>query len=104
MRYLIEKTAKDPISVKMLRVNGGDIMNTLNITPGPKIGAILDILLGFVLENPEKNDKTFLTAQVRKLGKLSEEKLAETAKKAEEKKEAVQEKSDTMTKRKYWVT
>ena len=104
MRYLIEKTAKDPISVKMLRINGGDVMNILNIPPGPKVGAILDILLGFVLEDPEKNDKTFLTAQVRKLGRLSEEKLAETAKTAEEKKEDVEEKNDAMTKKKYWVT
>jgi poly(A) polymerase/tRNA nucleotidyltransferase (CCA-adding enzyme) len=104
MRYLIEKTAKDPISAKMLNVNGQDVMKILDIPPGPKIGAILDILLGYVLEDPDKNEKAYLTAQIRKLGKLSEEKLAETAKKAEEKKEVVQEKNDTMTKRKYWVT
>ncbi len=104
MRYLIEKTAKDPISVKMLRVNGGDVMKILDILPGPKIGAILDVLLGYVLEDPAKNDKVFLTDQVRKLGRLSEEKLAETAKKAEQKKDVVEEKNDEMTKRKYWVT
>lgn len=104
MRYLIEKTAKDPISVKMLCVNGQDVMKILNIPPGPKVGAILDILLGTVLEDPDKNDKTFLTSQVRMLGRLSEKELAETAKLAENKKEDVEEKNDKMTKKKYWVT
>lgn len=104
MRYLIEKTAKDPISAKMLCVNGQDVMTILDIPPGPKIGAILDILLGYVLENPEKNNKVFLAEAIRRLGRLSEKELFETAKAAEGKKETVEEKNDEMTKRKYWVT
>jgi poly(A) polymerase/tRNA nucleotidyltransferase (CCA-adding enzyme) len=104
LRYLIDKTAKDPISVKMLKVNGGDLMAALKIEPGPRIGKILDILLGCVLEDPTKNEKTFLLAEVRKLGKYSDEKLGTIAAEAEKKRDVVEEKSDEMTKRKYWVT
>ncbi len=104
LRYLIDKTAKDAISVKMLKVNGGDLMAALKIEPGPRVGKILDILLGYVLEDPAKNEKNYLISEIKKLGKLSDEKLEKIAAAAEKQKEAVEEKNDKMTRRKYWVT
>lgn len=104
LKYIIEKVSTDPISVKMLSVNGGDVMKVLKEEPGPKVGQILDILLGYVLEDPKKNNKDFLEKEILKLGKLDEKKLKKLAEKSEEDLESVEKKQDEMTKRKYWVT
>lgn len=104
LKYVIEKVSQDPISVKMLRLNGNDVMKILGIPPGPKIGNVLDVLLGYVLEDPKKNDKEFLEKEVKKLGKLSEEKLREFTQKASREREKLETKRDEMTKKKYWVT
>ena len=63
LKYLIEKVSKDPISVKMLKINGNEIMEMLAEKPGPKIGQILDTLLGYVLDDPKKNTKNFWTVR-----------------------------------------
>ena len=60
--FMIDKVKRDPISPKMLKVNGEDVMRILNIEPGPKIGQILSILLDEVIEEPEKNTKKPLRA------------------------------------------
>jgi len=104
LRYVIEKVSRDPISVKMLKVSGHDIMEILKIEPGPKIGQVLDILLGEVLEKPEKNKKGYLREKIEKLGKLSEKELEDLAKKARKEREKIETKRDEMTKKKYWVT
>ena len=104
LRYLIEKVSQDPISVKMLKVNGGDVMEILKISPGPKIGQVLDVLLGYVLEDPKKNEREFLEKGVEKLGKMSEKELKELTEKARTEREKIEQKRDEMTKKKYWVT
>jgi len=104
LRYVIEKASKDPISVKMLKLSGDNIMKILGVKPGPKIGWILDVLLGCVLTDPKKNKKDFLEKEVKKLGKLSDEKLKEKAQKARKEREEIETKQDKMTKKKYWVT
>lgn len=104
LRYVIEKISQDPISVKMLKVSGHDVMRILNIPPGPKVGQILDVLLGYVLERPERNEKEFLEKEIEKLGKLSDEELKNLAQKAKKERERLEMKRDEMTKRKYWVT
>jgi len=104
LRYLIEKVSQDPISVKMLKVNGADVMKILNISPGPKVGQVLDILLGLVLEDPKKNEREFLEKEIEKLSKMSEKELKELAEKARAEREEIEQKRDEMTKKKYWVT
>jgi len=104
LRYLIEKVSRDPLSVKMLKVNGNEVMKILDIQPGPKVGEILDILLSFVLETPEKNEKKFLENEIKKIGKLSEKELGKLAQEAEKEREKIEQKRDEMTKKKYWVT
>ena len=104
LKYIIEKVSQDPISVKMIKTNGEDVMRSLNIKPGPKVGQVLDILLSFVLENPENNEKVFLEKEIKKLGKLSEKKLENLAQKARKARELIETKRDEMTKKKYWVT
>jgi len=104
LQYVIEKVSQDPISVKKLKVTGNDIIKQLKMRPGPKIGQILDILLGYVLEDPKKNKKEFLDKEIKKLGKLNEKKLKELAEKACQEREKITTKQDQMTKQKYWVT
>ncbi len=104
LRYLIEKTSRDPLSVKMLKVSGKDVMDILKIKPGPKIGLILDILLGYVLNDPTNNKKSFLIEKIKELGDNSEEELSSLAKKARREREGIEIKKDEMTKKKYWVT
>ncbi len=104
LRYVIEKVGQDPISVKMLKVNGNDVMRILNIPASPQVGQILDVLLGYVLERPEKNKKEFLEKEIEKLGKLSEKELISLSQKARKEREKLEMKRDEMTKKKYWLT
>jgi poly(A) polymerase/tRNA nucleotidyltransferase (CCA-adding enzyme) len=104
LKYLIDKVSQDPISAKMLEINGNDLMEILKIKPGPKIGQILDILLGYVLDDPKKNKKEFLHKEAEKLDKLSEKELQKMAEKSKQEKQEVETKKDEMTKQKYWVT
>jgi len=104
LKYVVEKVSQDPISAKMLKTNGNDVMKLLNIKPGPKVGQILDILLGIVLTDPKKNKKDFLEKEIKKLGKLSEKELSSLADEAKKEREKIETKKDEMTKAKYWVT
>jgi poly(A) polymerase/tRNA nucleotidyltransferase (CCA-adding enzyme) len=103
LRYVIEKVSQDPISVKMLKVNGNDVMETLKIKPGPMVGDVLDILLGYVLNNPEKNKRDILIEEIKKLKELSKEEIENLAKKAKKERELIETKRDEMVKKKYWV-
>ena len=99
LEYLIEKVSKDPVSAKMLKVNGRDIMKILNAKPGPKIGAILKVLLSEIIENPKKNTKKYLEKKVKELNKLPEEEIKKSEKVIKEKKEE----EDLKDKKKFWV-
>ncbi|MCK4454355.1 HD domain-containing protein [Candidatus Parcubacteria bacterium] len=104
LKYIIEKVSQDPISVTRLKVNGEDVMKILKIKPGPKIGQVLDILLGYVLIKPEKNKRDFLEKEIEKLSKVSESELKKIAEKARKERMEIVMKQDEMTKKKYWVT
>lgn len=104
LRYIIEKVSKDPITASMLKISGNDVMEILKIKPGPKIGQVLDILLGIALEDPAKNTETFLKLELKKLAKLKDEEVENLAKKARSEREELETKQDAMTKKKYWVT
>lgn len=104
LKYLLEKVVKDPISPKMIAVNGDDIMQVLKIKPGQKIGQILSIILSYVLSDPKKNDRSFLIKEIERLGALSDTELTKLAKSAKTEVEQVETKQDQMTKAKYWVS
>jgi poly(A) polymerase/tRNA nucleotidyltransferase (CCA-adding enzyme) len=104
LRYIIERVSRDPISVKMLKINGNDLMKLLNIKPGPKIGIILDILLGFVLADPKNNKKNLLEKEIKKLARFSDQELSALADKSKKERDKIVVKQDSMTKNKYWVT
>lgn len=104
LRYIIEKVSQDPISVRKLEISGKEIMNILEIDPSPKVGQILDILLGYVLDDPKKNKKDMLKKELKKLEKVSDKEIQRISKIAREKREKLEVKRDQMTKKKYWVS
>lgn len=101
--FMIEKVKHDPISPKMLKINGSDIMEILKIEPSRKIGRILSVLLEEVIENPEKNIKSNLEKRILELGKLSETELENLAKQARDKKEEFEGGIEEKMKEKYYV-
>ena len=106
LRYLkamVEKVRQDPVSPRMLKINGDDIMKVLDMEPGPRVGAILAILLEEVLEEPTRNSKEYLRQRVSELGKLSEQELQEVARKAKQSAQNAQERIDQEIKQKYFV-
>ncbi|MFA5184627.1 MAG: CCA tRNA nucleotidyltransferase [Patescibacteria group bacterium] len=80
LQYMLEKVQNDPVSVKMLSINGDDLMRILGIAPGPKIGAILDVLLSEVIEDPGLNTVEYLSGRAKKLDELDLEALRAQAK------------------------
>lgn len=99
LKYIIDKVSHDPISAKMLKVNGVDIMKELEIKPGPKIGLILSSLLAEVLDDPAKNKKEYLKERIHELDKKSPEEL----KKSLEKIEKAIDKEEEKRMKKYYV-
>lgn len=99
LKYMIDKVSHDPISVKMLKVNGQDIIQELDVPPGPKIGLILNSLLAEVLDDPTKNTKEVLIKRIRALDKKSPEELQRSLERIQKALES--EEKDRM--KKYYV-
>lgn len=99
-KILREEEAPTP---KMLLVKGEDIMRILSITPGPKIGRIIEVLMQEVIDDPSRNIKKALEARVAELGTLSEEELIAMAEKAETQVEMTEDQRISEIKAKYWV-
>lgn len=100
LEYMIDKVSTHAVSVKMLKINGNDLMQELKIKPGPKIGAILDVLLAEVIENASKNEKNILLTRAKD---LIDEDLSKLREMAKEKIEEKKEEDDQEIKSKYWV-
>jgi len=100
LEYMMKKVRHDPISVKKLKINGNDLIKLLKIKPGPKIGAILDVLLAEVIEDPKLNNKKYLAKRSQELDKLE---LKELRGKAKEKIEEKKMEDDQELKREFWV-
>ena len=103
LKYMIEKVSKDPISVKMLKINGIDIIKTLNISPSPKIGWFLEILLEEVLNNPNLNEKTVLIEKLNQLNQLNDISLKDKYLKAKKEIEVIEKEEDKKVKERFWV-
>ena len=99
-KYMVEKVSRDPISVKQLKINGKDLMEKLKIKPGPQIGAILEVLLVEVIEDPSLNDVKKLIERAKVLIKKD---LKIVKKEAKEKIKKMQKKEEKDIKKKYYV-
>ena len=101
LEYMIEKVSGDPVSVGMLKIGGRDLMEELGMEPGPKIGAILDVLLAEVIENPKRNTREYLLDRARA---LSGEELGTLREKARETIEERREEDDRSIKSRHRVS
>lgn len=99
LKYMIDKVSNDPISVKMLCVNGTDIMTELKVEPGPKIGLILNTLLAEALDDPALNVRDTLLRRARELNESS----ATDLKKALDRIEKAREEEDKERMKKFYV-
>ncbi len=65
-RKRIDKVMKKPFSISDLKVTGTDVMEILQIKPGPKVGEILNSLFQEVLEDSSKNNREYLLEKIKK--------------------------------------
>ena len=102
-KALIDQALREPISLKMLKINGDYIMKILNIPPGPKIGLILKSVMGEVLDDASKNNEDYLERRIKELNELPEKKLKELSVRGEEKWEKIEEGEIKEIKKKHYV-
>ena len=102
-KSMVEEALVDPTSVKMLKIDGGKIMDVTRETPGPKIGFILHALLEEVLDDPKLNTSEYLEEKAKKLIKLSENELKKLGEKGKLKKDIVEEEKIEKIRGKHWV-
>jgi poly(A) polymerase/tRNA nucleotidyltransferase (CCA-adding enzyme) len=100
LEYMLKKVQNDPVSVKMLNINGDILLKHLKLEPGPKIGAILDVLLSEVIDDPQLNELEYLRHRSQELNKMDLKALREQAK---EKIEGKKTEDDTELKEEFWV-
>ena len=95
-KAMVDEALRDPISVKMLKINGNRVIELTNEKPSKRLGFALHALLEEVLVDPTKNTEKYLETRVLELFKLPDaelEALAEAGKEkqAEEEAEALRE-------------
>lgn len=67
LQQRIGENLYQPLSLKDLKVDGQDVMQTLNLKPGKKVGQILNQLFEEVMEDSSKNDKDHLLKRIQEL-------------------------------------
>ncbi|PID52117.1 MAG: hypothetical protein CR972_03775 [Candidatus Moraniibacteriota bacterium] len=98
--YMVDKVSNDPVSVKMLKLNGNIMIKDLDFAPGPQIGAVLDVLLAEVIEDPTKNTLAHLSERAHA---LKNENLTTLQHLAQEKIAEKRKEDDAQFKKKHWV-
>jgi putative nucleotidyltransferase with HDIG domain len=100
---MIDEVMRDPLSVGMLKIHGGRIMELTKTPPGPRIGHILHALLEEVLDDPAKNTADYLEKKTMELYVLPEKELENKGKSAKQSKEKEEEKMLQEIRKKHWV-
>jgi len=88
---MIEEALRDPISVKMLKINGKVMADKCSIPPGPRMGNILNALFNEVLDKPELNTSEYLESRAVELNKLTDAELIVLGEQGKDKKEEAEE-------------
>jgi len=65
----LAEVQKQPFSVRDLKINGHDVIKTLNIHPGPLVGRILNQLFKEVVEDKKKNERKYLLKRIKQISK-----------------------------------
>lgn len=64
----VKQVLVKPFAITDLKVNGNDVMQTLQIPPGRRVGEILQILFVEVEEDQTKNEREYLISRIQELG------------------------------------
>jgi poly(A) polymerase/tRNA nucleotidyltransferase (CCA-adding enzyme) len=78
-KAMVDEALRDPISVKMLKVNGDRIMEMTGEKPGRRLGYVLHALLEEALEDSTKNTSEYMEKRALELLKLPEAELVSLA-------------------------
>lgn len=95
-KAMVDEALRDPISVKMLKVNGDRIMEMTGMKPGKRLGWVLHALLEEALEDASKNTEEYMEKRSLELLELTDNELeqlgeAGKAKQAEEEASALKD-------------
>ena len=102
-RFMVEKLQRDPISPKMMKIDGDRIKELTGLPQSIKVGLIVNALLEEVLDNPEKNTEEYLEKKVAKLNDLPEVELKKLAEAGKSKKIGLEEEELAHIKKKHYV-
>jgi len=103
-KSMVEEALRDPISVGMLAIDGGRLMEVTRETPGPRIGAMLHALLEEVLDDPTKNTTEYMEQRALELVKLSDSELFELGKQGRERRDEAEEREIEELRKKHHVS
>ncbi len=65
----LKEVQKRPFSVTDLKIDGHDVMQELDLEPGPKVGQVLKALFDQVKDDKDKNNREYLMKQLPKVAK-----------------------------------
>ncbi len=102
-RFLVEKLQRDPVSVKMMKINGDRIKELTALPQSIKVGLILNALMEEVLDDPEKNTEEYLERRAIELNSLPEADLKKLAESGRSKKLGLEEEEVAKMKKKHYV-
>ncbi len=103
LEFMIDKVSRDPISPKMLKLKGDDVMRLLEIEAGPKVGMIINGLMNEVLDDPTKNTSEYLEQRARELAQFTEEELSKLHQQGKSKIQAEEQKEISKIKKRHSV-
>jgi tRNA nucleotidyltransferase (CCA-adding enzyme) len=78
-KAMVDEALRDPISVKLLKVNGDRIMELSGEKPGRKLGYVLHALLEEALDDASKNTEEYMEKRALELLILPESELVQLA-------------------------
>jgi tRNA nucleotidyltransferase/poly(A) polymerase len=67
----LEEVQKQPFTVADLKVDGYAVMKLFKISPGPRVGKILEELFNEVITNKLKNEKDILLKRLKEMKKAT---------------------------------
>ena len=102
-RFLVEKLQRDPVSPKMMKINGDRIKELTGLPQSIKIGLIINALMEEMLDDPAKNEKEYLENRALELSALPEKELKKLAEAGKNKKIGLEEEAVSKIKKKHWV-
>ncbi len=100
---MVEEALRDPISVKMLKIDGTRIMEITGEKPSKKLGDTLNALLEEVLEDPLKNTAEYLEKKALELMKMGDKELSALGEQGRKKKDEEEAEAVSLLHKKHKV-